>query len=208
MAAHSAFTRMVRALMDDNESARHYLAFRLFDTDDNGFVTETEVADFVSRFFGEATDASNSVLDRSRQLLGSSAMHVHVQQISGSIMESYKREILSGIFNSEQDIAPGPGGQRRVYLDEFAQWTKSRGNRIRCYFDSLAKHLLEVLMLTGSGQLNFAEPASAFGTDSPEVLQLVNSLSQKSQSVLVFCVPRIELTQICKFTLERVLALS
>jgi hypothetical protein len=170
--------------MDDSESARHYLAFRLFDTDDNGFVTETEVADFVLRFFGEATAASNSVLVRSRQLFGSSAMHVHVQQISGSLMESYRREILSEIFSSEQgDIAPGPGGQRRVYLEEFAQWTKFRGSRIRCYFDSLAQHLLEVLMLTGSGQLSFVEPASAFGTDSPEVVQLVNSLSQKSKPV-------------------------
>jgi hypothetical protein len=173
---------MVRALMDDGESARQYLAFRLFDTDDNGFVTETEVADFVSRFFGEATDAASSVLDRSRQLFGSSAVHVYVKQISGSIMDSYRSAVLNGIFRNE-DIAPGPGGERRVYLDEFAQWTKSRGNRIRCYFDSLARHLLEVLMLTGSGQLSFAEPASAFGTESPEVAQLVNSISQKSQSV-------------------------
>ena len=180
---HSAFTRMVRALMDDGESARHYLAFRLFDTDDNGFVTETEVADFVSRFFGEATDAASSVIDRSRELFGSSAVHVYVKQMSGSIIDSYRSAVLNGIFSNQQDIAPGPGGECRIYLDEFAQWTKSRGNRIRCYFDSLAKHLLEVLVLTGSGQLSFAEPASAFGTDSHEVAQLVNSLSQKSQSV-------------------------
>ena len=169
--------------MDDDESARHYLAFRLFDTDDNGFVTETEVADFVLQFFGEATDAVNSVLDRSRQLFASSGVPVHVKQMSESILESYRGAILSSIFNTGQDIAPGPGGQRRVYLDEFAQWMKSRGDRLRCYFDSLAKHLLHVLTLTGSGQLSFAEPATTFGTDSPEVVQLANSLTQKSQAV-------------------------
>ena len=170
--------------MDDDETARHYLAFRLFDTDDNGFVTETEVADFVTRFFGEAKEAADSVLERSCQLFGSSATaHVHVKQTSSAIMDSYTRAVLSGIFDSGQDIAPGPGGQRRVYLGEFAQWVQSRGSQTRCYFDSLAKHLLDVLLQTGSGQLSFAEPASAFGTDSPEVEQLLISFSQKAQSV-------------------------
>lgn len=171
----SAFARMIRALMDDDEPARHYLAFRLFDTDDNGFVTETEVADFVSQFFGEATDAASSVLERSCQLFGSSAtIHVHVKQTASAITNSYVHDVVSGIFDSGKDIAPGPGGQRRVYVAEFATWLKARGNQVCCYFDSLAKHLLDVLLAIGSGQLSFAEPASAFGTESPEVAQLLS----------------------------------
>ena len=179
------FSRFVDMLVCSDPAIQLSLAFKIFDTDDNGFVTEDEVTSFVSSFFVEARGTISVLLLRLRKLFGSkTGVDACIQQTCMERLNSFQSSVVAAMF-STHGIAPAPGGLRRLYFSEFSD-VLGRSGQFSRMMQGLATHLRSWLEQIGCGKIACRQPPPTVGPSSTRVQLLHHSMTEVVEGQLEF----------------------
>lgn len=163
-------------LMTDDRDKKLDLAFKMFDIESNGYVSEAEMRRFLSTFFRVGEEGAQAVIHDFESLFGpDKAIAKHVHDACRRMSTHYMDVVMKNIFHSQKLAAPGPGGQRRLFITDFKLWSASNGDRIKDWLDSLGDFWLASIDKTVRG-INFPDTNEAVGIESESVKLLERSI--------------------------------
>eukprot|EP01050_Picozoa_sp_SAG11_P019287 SAG11_NODE_3048_length_2733_cov_1.307897_2_plen_353_part_00 len=146
------FTAGFQLLMADDRDKKLDLAFKMFDREGNGYISESEMRAFLATFFRVAEDGAQSVVHDFEALFG------HDKSIANLVLDACRRlsthymdVVMRNIFSSQKLAAPGLGGQRRLFISDFKLWSAHNGDRIKDWLDSLGEYWLASIDKTVRG---------------------------------------------------------
>jgi len=129
----------IEQLMVDDRDKKLALAFKLLDADGNGFINEDEMRRFLNLFFLVADESSQAVIHTFESLFGADkSISRHVDDAVKKLQHYYVDVIVKNAFKQTANSAPGPGGQKRLYITEFKQWSFSNSDRLKDWLDTMA----------------------------------------------------------------------
>jgi Ca2+-binding EF-hand superfamily protein len=174
------FRTGVSLLMQDDREKKLDMAFKIFDVDQNGFINEDELRSFLNQYFYVAGESAETVLRTFDTLFGAErAIARHIQEAYEKLRTYYIDAVVANMFRTTKDSAPGPGGQKRLYITEFKQWCFANRDRFKDWLDSLANHWIDRIKKLDKGD---SKPTVAIGAESESVKLLQRSLTTPMSS--------------------------
>lgn len=148
-------------LMQDDRDKKLDLAFKMFDIEGNGYVSESEMRRFLSTFFRVGEEGAQAVIHDFESLFGpDKKIAEYVHSACRRLAAHYLDVVMKNIFESQKLAAPGPGGQRRLFITDFKLWSAQNGDRVKDWLDSLgdSPHLHLHFATCRSPLLPFSQP--------------------------------------------------
>ena len=175
----------IQQLMVDDRDKKLEMGFKLFDADGNGFVNEDEMRRFLSHYFLVAEESAQSVLHTFETLFGpDKGISKQVDDATKKLLQYYVDVVVKNAFKATASSAPGPGGQKRLYITEFKQWSFSNADRMKDWLDSMAAFwiasITKIVKTLDSGTAEQASP----GVESDVIKNLLQSMSKPESAAL------------------------
>lgn len=180
------FRAGIEQLMVDDRDKKLLLAFKLFDSDGNGFINEDEMRRFLSLFFLVADESAQAVIHTFETLFGADkSISKHIDDAVKKLQHYYIDVIVTNAFKATKDAAPGPAGQKRLYITEFKLWSFANGDRVKDWLDSMASFWIsKMTKIVKDLESDSTTEEIQIGAESESIKALITSMSNPQSAAV------------------------